>query len=76
MEIFEAYNDFAFIDDIGIVAGTAKKAVDKGSLWKLLGSNDNYIFVECIKSKFKDNFGVQFGLEVNTFNKHFTKIKS
>ena len=76
MEIFEAYNDFTFVDNTGLVSGTIARPVDKGSLWKFLGSNDSYIFVECIKSKFDKNLGIQFGLDVDEFNKHFTKMRS
>lgn len=76
MELFEAYNNFIFEDQVGYVAGRIKRNVDKGSVWKLLGNNNNYIFVECIKSKSNDLLGIQFGLEVKDFNKHFTKLKA
>lgn len=76
MELFEAYNNFIFEDPDGVIAGRIRRNVDKGSIWKFLGNNSNFVFIECVKSSYTDLHGVQIGLEVNTFNKHFTKLKA
>lgn len=76
LEIFEARRKFVFRDPIGAIAGKCERTVDKKSLWKRLGTNGEYMFIECIKSNDISNLGIQIGLELDQFTKLFTEVRN
>jgi len=76
LQIFEARKKFVFKDPIGAIAGRCERIVDEKSLWKRLGTNGEYMFVECIKSNDISNVGIQIGLDMIQFTKLFTEVRS
>ena len=72
MDLFVVMQDFVFKDDGQTLADNK---IEKGSVWKLVGYNNETIVVACLKSLNLNIDGATIAFKRDIFNRYFGEVR-